>query len=208
MSSRRKVPRHATVYQQGDCFDKLYAIKLGHFKKYQIAANTPDRVIGFPLAGELLGMEAIFTGRHACCALALDDSEVCEIAFPLLEKLLSDIPALLHHFHCLMSQEITMGQSAITGLGRLHADQRFASFLLNLSAQYTARGYAPDRFLLRMSRLDISSYLALTVETISRLIAQFQDLGLANVINRDVRLLDIGGLTLLSSGEHACARKR
>jgi len=95
MSSRRKVPRHATVYQQGDRFDKLYEIKLGHFKKYHIAANTPDRVISFPLAGELLGMEAIFTGRYACCAQALDDSEVCEIAFPSLEKLFADIPALL-----------------------------------------------------------------------------------------------------------------
>ena len=49
-----------------------------------------------------------------------------------------------------------------------------------------------------MSRQDIAEYLALTVETISRTIAQFQEGGLVKMINREVQLLDIGRLTALS----------
>ena len=87
------------------------------------------------MAGELLGMDAISTEHHHCDAMALENSEVCEIPFARLGELFCTIPSLLHHFHRMMSQEITREQNVMLLLGNMRADQRFAAFLINLSSR-------------------------------------------------------------------------
>ena len=122
-------------------FTNLYAIRLGHFKTFQVSPAGEQQVTGFQMAGELLGMDAISTEHHHCDAMALEDSEVCEIPFARLEELFGTIPSLLHHFHRMMSQEITREQNVMLLLGNMRAEQRFAAFLINLSSRYAARGY-------------------------------------------------------------------
>jgi CRP/FNR family transcriptional regulator len=97
ISRRRFIPRDAILYRVNDPFTSLYAIGLGHFKTYVINAGGEQQITGFQMTGELLGMNAIATGRHHCTALALEDSEVCEIPFSSLEELFSDMPALKRH---------------------------------------------------------------------------------------------------------------
>lgn len=96
---RRRVSRDETLFRMDDPFRNLYAIRLGHFKSYQINPSGEQQITGFQMAGELLGMDAISADRHHCDTVALEDSEVCEIPFPRLEELFGEIPALLHHFH-------------------------------------------------------------------------------------------------------------
>ena len=93
---------------------------------YQINPSGEEQVTGFQMAGELLGMDAISTDLHHCTAVALEDSEVCEIPFGTLQQLLGDMPTLLRHFHRMMSQEITPEQSVMLLLGNMQATQRFA----------------------------------------------------------------------------------
>jgi len=174
IGKRRKIARGEMLYKMGDPFVSLYAIRLGHFKTAQVSVNGEQQVTGFQMAGELLGMDAISADSHHCDAVALEDSEVCEVPFVRLEELLRDIPGLLRHFHRMMSQEITREQSIMILLGNMRAEQRFAVFLMNLSSRYAARGYSKSNFQLRMSREEIGNYLGLTVESISRLLNKFK----------------------------------
>ena len=72
-----------------------------------------------------------------------------------------------------------------------------ASFLLGLGRRYQARGYSAVRFLLRMSRADIGSYLGLRLETVSRLFSRFQTEGLLRIDNRSVEILNATALKLV-----------
>lgn len=197
---RRRILRGENLYRKDDSFINLYAIRLGYFKTYQIHANGEQQITGFQMAGELLGMDAISTERHHCDAQALEDSEVCEIPFVRLEGLFAEIPILLHHFHRLMSQEITREQSAMLLLGNMRAEQRFAAFLVNLSSRYATRGYSPRNFQLRMTREDIGNYLGLTIESISRLLSSFKKQGWLKVSHREIELLDLPKLKMLATG--------
>jgi CRP/FNR family transcriptional regulator len=201
---RRKVPRDSMLYRMDDPFVNLYAIRLGHFKTCQIDPSGQQRITGFQMNGELLGMDAISTDHHHCEAVALEDSEVCEIPFSRLEELFGHIPTLLHHFHRMMSQEITREQSVMLLLGNMRADQRFAAFLVNLGSRYEARGYSASHFQLRMSREDIGNYLGLTIESISRLLNKFKKQGLVRVRNREVELLDPVRLKAMAAGTEPC----
>lgn len=201
---RRKIPRDSMLYRMNDPFVNLYAIRLGHFKTSQIDPSGEQCITGFQMNGELLGMDAISTDHHHCEAIALEDSEVCEIPFSRLEELFGHIPALLHHFHRIMSQEITREQSVMLLLGNMRADQRFAAFMVNLGSRYAARGYSPNQFQLRMSREDIGNYLGLTIESISRLINKFKKQGLLKVHNREIELLDPERLKVMAAGTEIC----
>lgn len=201
---RRKVAKDTMLYRIDDPFTNLYAIRLGHFKTFQVSPNGEQQVTGFQMAGELLGMDAISTDRHHCDAVALEDSEVCEIPFPRLEELFGTIPTLLHHFHRMMSQEITREQNVMLLLGNMRAEQRFAAFLVNLSARYAARGYSASTFQLRMSREEIGNYLGLTIESISRLLSRFKKQNLLRVSNREIEMLQPEDLKAIAAGTQTC----
>jgi len=197
---RRRVQRGTNLYRTNDPFTKLYAIRVGHFKTFQINAGGEQQITGFQMPGELLGMDAIGTGRHHCGAMALEDSEVCEIPFAKLEVLFAEIPQLLRHFHRLMSQEITREQNAMLLLGSMCAEQRLAVFLVNTGARYAARGYSANNFQLRMMREEIGNYLGLTIESISRLLSRFKKRGLLKVSNREIEILNPMILRAMAAG--------
>jgi CRP/FNR family transcriptional regulator len=205
IGKRRRLERDEALYKMGDPFRNLYAVRFGHFKTYQINAAGEAQITGFQMAGELLGMDAISADRHHCDAVALEDSEVCEIPFAHLEDLFGHVPALLRHFHRIMSREITREQNVMLLLGNMRAEQRFAVFLVNLSARYAARGYSATRFQLRMSREDIGNYLGLTIESISRLLSRFKKLGLVQVDKREVELLEPARLKAMAAGTEQCS---
>ena len=73
---RRKIPKDGLLYRIDDTFTNLYAIRLGHFKTFQLTPNGEQQITGFQMAGELLGMDAISTDRHHCDAVALEVYEV------------------------------------------------------------------------------------------------------------------------------------
>lgn len=196
---RRRVGRDEPLFRAGQAFGNLYAVRFGHFMTCRNDERGQRYVTGFQMAGELLGMDGI-GGIHACTAIALEDSEVCEIPYGRLRGFLADYPELMEHFHRLMGQEIRREQAVLYLLGVLRADERLACLLVNLSARYAMRGFSPRRFALRMSRDDIARHLGLTFETVSRLIARFRDQGLIAIERRDVEILDMPALETLAAG--------
>ncbi|MYN08640.1 fumarate/nitrate reduction transcriptional regulator Fnr [Pseudoduganella aquatica] len=203
ISRRRKVQRDEQLFSMGQGFGSLYAVRLGHFKTAQVNQRGEQQITGFHMAGDLLGMEAIGTGQHSCSAVALEDSEVCEIPFGRLQELVAEVPELMHQFHRVMAREIQREQAVALFLGNMRAEQRLALMLTSLGARYAARGFSPASFQLRMSREDIGGYLGLTIESISRLLARFRKAGWISLNNRDLRILDLAGLQDLAAGRFA-----
>ena len=99
----------------------------------------------------------------------------------------------------------TREQNVMLLLGNMRAEQRFAVFLVNLSARYAARGYAANSFQLRMSREEIGNYLGLTIESISRMLSRLKKQGLLRVANREIELLDLTRLRALAAGTETCS---
>jgi CRP/FNR family transcriptional regulator len=146
------------------------------------------------MMGDLLGLDAIGGNRHVSDAVALEDSEVCEISFPLLEQISRDAPCLQQQLNRVMSREIIRDQGVMLLLGSMRADERLAAFLLNLSQRFAVRGYSATEFNLRMTRQEIGSYLGLKLETVSRAFSGFHRRRLIEVRQRNVRIIDLARL--------------
>lgn len=199
VSTRRKVKQGESVFHGGEPFSALYAVRVGFFKTRLAGADGREQVTGFFMGGELLGMDGISTEKHSCTATALEDSEICVIPFAKLEELSRTFEPLQRHFHKMMSREIVRDQGVMLLLGSMRAEERLAAFLLNLSERLTTRGYSPSDFVLRMTREDIGSYLGMKLETVSRLFSRLQEGGLITVQQKNVRIVDIGGLRAMLS---------
>src|SRR5262249_18555799 len=130
---RRRIARDEQLYRVDQPFSNLYAVHFGHFKTSQINRGGEQQVTGFQMAGDVMGLDAIAAGRHACTAVALEDSEVCEIPYVRLQELFTQVPALMPHFHRIMSREILREQDVMLFLGKMRAEQRLALFLSNLA---------------------------------------------------------------------------
>ena len=194
ISIKRKVARGTTLYRAGERFDAVYAVRSGSFKSVGGSRHGEEKVTGFHLPGELMGLDAINSAQHGYDAIALEDSEVCVFPFPQLEAATLKLPALQHQLFRAMSSDISRDHGLMLLLGAMSAEQRLAAFLLSLSRRYQRLGYAADHFVLRMTREEIGNYLGLTIETVSRLITRFQREGLLAVRQRDVELKNVGAL--------------
>src|SRR5262249_37844646 len=130
--ARRRVKRGETLFNAGDEFKAVYAIRSGFFKTTVNDGEGREQVTGFSMGGELLGLEAIGTGRHSGNAIALEDSEVCVMPFSLVEETAREVPALQRHVHAVLSREIARDHGVMMLLGSMRAEQRLAAFLSNL----------------------------------------------------------------------------
>ena len=198
VSSRTRVRKGAALYSAGEPFNALYAIRLGSLKTTLLTEDGRAQISGYHMLGDIIGLDGIASERHACDAVALEDSEVCVLPFERLEELSREIAPLQHNLHRFLSREIGREQNTMLLLGSMRAEERVAVFLLNLSERYQRRGYSPSEFVLRMTREEIGSYLGLKLETVSRLLSRFQVEGLLKVEGRDVKLLDLPALKQLA----------
>ncbi len=189
-----QVKRGEYLHRAGSDFKSLYAVRRGVFKTCILEKDGRQQVTGFHMTGELIGLDAISTERHTCDAIALEDSEVCEIPFAKLEEMGRNIPPLMHHFHKIMSREIVKDHGVMMLLGSMKAEERLATFLLNLSRRYFKRGYSSSDFILRMTREEIGSYLGLKLETVSRAFSRLQEEGIITVKNKHINISDIDRL--------------
>ena len=190
----RTVKRGDALYRTSDVFRNIYAVRTGSFKTVVMHRDGREQVTGFHLAGEALGLDGVYAGRHNCDAVALEDSCVCGIPFHQLERLCREIKTLQQHVHRMMSGEIVRESGLMVLLGTMSAGQRVAAFLLNLSARLKMRGYSAAEFNLRMTREEMGSYLGMKLETVSRVFSKFQKDGLLDTHGRQVHILDFARL--------------
>ena len=206
VSTRMKLRRGDSLFRAGDKFRSLYAVRVGFLKSTVVSADGREQVTGFHMAGELVGLDGISNEMHTCETVALEDTVVCVIPYERLEEVALSVPTLRNHFHKVMSREIVREHGVMLLLGTMHAEERLAAFLLNLSQRFEARGYSRSEFVLRMTRAEIGSYLGLKLETVSRALSRFSQDGLIDVNQKRIQIIDPEGLRTIVEGHVACAR--
>ena len=197
VGSRRRLRKGETLYDAGDAFAGLYAVRVGSVKTTVLAEDGREQVTGYQLPGDIVGLDGVGGDRYQSRTVALEDSEVCVMPSDRLEMLTQRVPALQNNLHRLLSREISRDHALMLVLGSMRAEERLAVFLLDLAERYRRRGYSSTRYVLRMTRGEIGSYLGLTLETVSRLFSRLQQEGIVRVQGREVVLLDPGALRQL-----------
>jgi CRP/FNR family transcriptional regulator len=185
------------LFHAGEPLKALYAVRTGAFKSTAIDCDGYEQVIGFQLPSELIGLDGVHAGVHQCSVSALTVSSVCIFPYKALMEMASDVSTLARQLMRLMCKEIN-GNMAV--IGDYMAEERLAAFLLGLAMRVHPRGELSTRVVLPMPRADIANHLRIAGETLSRVLARFQEQGLIELDHRVMHIVDLEGL------EHAAPR--
>ncbi|NLA68021.1 MAG: helix-turn-helix domain-containing protein, partial [Gammaproteobacteria bacterium] len=193
----RLEPRQA-LFHAGQPRHALYYVRSGCFKVMVLSEDGREKITGFRMRGDLLGLDSVDMPAHACDAVALDAAEVWELPCRNLHDML---PEVRERVTAMLAGEIRRDWRWMLALGTLAADQRVVAFLLDLSARFAAMGLDPRLLQLRMTRAELGNFLALTLETVTRALSRMQARGSIEVDGRRIRILDEAALRAVLDGE-------
>jgi CRP/FNR family transcriptional regulator len=190
----RRIRAGEVLHRSGDAFKAIYVVRSGFFKTVSIDSAGAELVLGFPMAGDAIGLDGVDSGRYLTEVVALDISNVAVIPFAQLAQLAREHACIERLLYSIFSRELVHKHAMFWLLGTLSAEARLASFLLDLSERFGRLGYSRTAFALRATRQEIGSYLGLKLETVSRTLSAFAAAGLVDIDRREVTLRDLEGL--------------
>ena len=186
------------ICSAGEKFESLLVVNAGFLRTSQVDESGNEQVLGFPMRGDLVGVEGICAQTHHADTVALTACDVVILPFGQLRSLGHECADLSQVIYRAISRELVHEQSALGVIGTLTAEARVAHFLQELSGRYAALGYSPRRFMLHMTRRDLGSYLGVTLETVSRALSTMAEAGIIDVQKRAIIINDVAALAAIS----------
>lgn len=203
MRSHPPYSQKQRIFSQGGPFRSCYVVKSGSVKTVHIGEHGQEKVLAFYTPSEMFGFDGIYSDCHTCTAIALERTTICHISFRCLEQLALQLPSLQHWIFRLLSHELYIHEQMNRWLSQSSAEERVVGFLLDLSARYGAINHCPTHLRLSMPRSDVSNYLGLAIETVSRVLTRLQRERLIRVSGRVLEITDMAGLVRLQGAKTA-----
>jgi len=203
IGTRSAIRRGRQIYEEGDAADHWFELLGGMAYTVKRLRDGRRQIAAFLQPGDFFGFET--AARYGLAAEALTDVVVMRYSRQRTEMLALIHPTLGRRLREVAYESLGAAQSRLVMLGRMTAPERIAQFLLE-RLERSADGQTIE---LVMSRAQISDYLGLTIETISRSMGAFKRAGLISLSGpHSVRVLDRGALGALAAGTDAVRSRR
>lgn len=160
--------RNSEIYGEGEPAECVYRVVSGAVRTYKLMSDGRRQIGDFHIEGEIFGLEA----GEACqfTAEAIADSVILVAKRSALVTLTSGNAELARELWAHTAGELQRAQDHLLLLGRKRAQERVATFLLDMAGRRES-DIVVD---LPMSRQDIADYLGLTIETVSRTLTRLE----------------------------------
>jgi CRP/FNR family transcriptional regulator len=198
VKNRRVLQKGSHIFRGGDDAKAIYVVSSGSVKSYILMENGEEQVLNFHMPGDVFGLDSMGSNTHIFSTVALETTTICKIPLAGLQD-----RVLGQDFLNIISDNLLRDHNQMLMLARKDAEGRLASFLVDMSKRIEKYGYQKEDFSvdvikLTMTRQDISNYLGLAIETVSRVLRRFQDSGLLEVSRRNVRVFDYNCLVSIA----------
>ncbi|MFH1892839.1 MAG: Crp/Fnr family transcriptional regulator [Candidatus Zixiibacteriota bacterium] len=197
ISSTRSVVRNGMLFLEGDPADGFFSLVEGKVRIYKASPEGREYTIHIISAGQLFAEAAIFQGSsYPANCIALEDSVV--IYFPKSEfvDLLARMPEISLKIIGSLSAFLREYNQMVENLSLKEVPARLASYLLG---EYDRT--PGEVVVLRMSKTALSTKLGTASETLSRNLRKFSDLGIIQVDNKEITILDPARLAAIADGQ-------
>ncbi len=159
------------IFREGDPCAHLYIIKEGMVRLSKTLPDGREQLMCPRGAGQLIGFCNGIGGIYPVTAVALTPVNTCSIEHKNMKRVLEANPATALDVIGQLNQELGKSQAMICNLGLKTASEKVASFILSLLPVEATDGIPIP---LPLSRHEIGEMLGLTVETVSRIMAEMR----------------------------------
>lgn len=167
------IPSGGIVFNAEAPTDGVYCIRAGIVKLVSYSNSGALRIVRIVKRGDVAGMEAVFADCFDHTAVAVGEVVACRIPVDNFRRMIEANPTLQRRLLEKSQQALREAEAWLSELagGTAQARERLARLLLRLREGQTERIH---RFTLE----DIGAMLGITVETASRVLADFSRQGL------------------------------
>ena len=178
-----------TLVNETDPCTHFFSITAGVARLIRSLSDGRRQVMGFALPSDFLGLSL---GKAWTFSVeAITPMTACRFARHAIVQFVDQKPHFLMRMHEMASSELSLAQDHMVLLGRLTAEEKIGTFLLEMRRRWARiDGHASNHVPLPMGRQDIADYLGLTIETVSRTINQMQRDRHLVIVPDGIRLLD------------------
>ncbi|MGV6852902.1 MAG: Crp/Fnr family transcriptional regulator [bacterium] len=162
----------ARIYTQGSKDKHVYTIRSGLVKLVQYLPDGNYRIVRLVWPSDVVGLEVLLGQSYQHDAICLQHTELCKISDQSIQDLSAENPVLMRKLMERWQKALADADTWLTRLSTGTARQRVARLILKL----TKKQDMGDACL--FSREDMGAMLGLTMETVSRIIAEFKREGL------------------------------
>lgn len=177
---------HQVIFNEGDEASGIFTLRSGMLKLSRTTGDGRRRILRLLRPGDVVGMEALATGRYDSEAAALTDATLCRIPSDVVHMLNRSSPGmhtgLLDKWHKTLKEADDWLAAINFGTAR----QRVCHFVLKM--RHTTNPGVVTLF----SREDMGAMMDLKHETVSREISALVKLGALLPIDKLGRLYRIG----------------
>jgi len=159
--------RNAEIFGENEPADYVYKVVAGAVRTYKVLADGRRQIRAFYLPGDVFGLEANDT--HTFSAEAIGDAKILVVKRSALMALATRENQVACELWSMTGQELRRVQDHILVLIK-NAKERVVGFLLEMAERVPSGNHID----LPMSRQDIGDYLGLTMETVSRTLADLE----------------------------------
>ena len=183
------------LYRAGEESDSLYIVRNGKIKIYRLSESGKEQLVRILTLGDFTGELALFREAiHESYAEAMQDTDVCMITRWDLHDFLLKYPSISLKILSEFSERLDTSERQTTRVSTEKVETRLALFLAECIEE---QGESME-YRLPMSKKDLASFLGTTPETISRKLAELEELSyIRQMPHRRIKILDLEGLLLV-----------
>lgn len=194
VTSHRIFHKKQALYLTGDKFEGIFILRSGSAKSLITTTEGEEHITKFFYPGDLLGLDGFDNQSHAQCLYFLETSSVYYLKKSDLNELVRSNDDFRSFLLKSISHAMVCDMSMMMRLSSCSSEEKLARFILDLSEQLSQRGLSADHILLTMSRTDIANHLGMAIETVSRILAAFQQRYIIDVHRRVLTILNVEAL--------------
>ncbi|MDQ1402089.1 MAG: family transcriptional regulator, cyclic receptor protein [Actinomycetota bacterium] len=185
--------RNDLVFSEDDAADRLYVVLSGRIAIARRSVDGRESVVALMEEGDLFGEMSLFDGEgRSADARALEPSELVEVPFDAVRRVLEAKPELLWGVVALLAQRIRVTDAALADSVFLDVTGRTAKRLLELAGE-------ADEFILPVTQEELAAMVGASRERVNKAISAFIRLGWIEQGDRRYRILDRVQLTRRSA---------
>lgn len=185
------------IFHDGDLNDRVFAIRAGLIKTCKITDDGKEQILNIVIPGYFMGLESIYDDCYPFSAQAIMDSEICIVRMDALLALLRNNPDIAIEILKILAKELVCARNQIRDMGLKGARHRVASFLLSPPFYPNAEVQEGMTMRVPLTRQEISDFLGLTMETVSRVLSRLHNEKIIRVNRAEIELINIQQLRLL-----------
>ncbi len=184
-------PAGSAIYEINTQKKFIYSIRQGMVKLEHATEDGSKRIVRLQKGGSAIGLELLDDiGGYNHTAVAITKVDLCRIPLQTILQLENLYPKLCHDVREQLHNQLELADQWIVALGSGIAKQRVAQLILILNDFFANKN---GEFLL-LNGEDMAAMIGITIETVSRMIAEFKRSNILYKAKNNLYMCDVEAL--------------